>query len=392
MTQLFSADLIIPVKGAPIKNGVIETDHEGTIIRLYTNSNGLAKDKIQYFKGIIVPGFINAHCHVELSHMKGKIPKGTGLFNFIKNVMGERADSDENIQNSMLLADEEMEKNGIVAVGDHVNSNHSIDLKKKSKIYYHTFIELLGINPATAENIYKKSEKLGQEFVQNNLPYSITPHAPYSVSKDLFRVLKKNSTKDHASLSVHNQESKEENAFFRGRGGKLIDFYKTIQFDPAEIPVYNKSSLMTYAPWLEKTKKVQFVHNTFTNVKDVHLTNRIGMNCYWCFCPSANLYIENHLPNVQLFHSMKEKITLGTDSLASNEALSIVKELLILQDNFPEIALNDTIKWATLNGAEFLGIAEQFGSLEAGKKPGLVLITEIQNEKLSSLSVSKRLI
>lgn len=392
MNQLFSADLIIPVQGNPIKNGVIETDNEGVIQAIYPNNHGLPKSKIQRFDGALVPGFVNAHCHLELSHMLGKIPTGTGLFEFVKHIMAQRAEDDKTIKNAMKEADKQMYESGIVAVGDHINTKDSLEIKKKSKIYYHSFVELLGVKPELAESIYEKALNLEKQFTDKNLSCSLTPHAPYSVSKELFRILKKNASYDHQIISIHNQESQEENIFFRGKGGKIIEFYQNLGIDPYKVQVYNKSSLMTYAPWIKKSNKIQFVHNTFTNQKDIHLTGRLGLKRYWCLCPQANLYIENTLPKLNLFHSINEKITIGTDSLASNHKLSILDELILIKKHYPEVSFLESIKWATFNGAEYLAIDKQFGSLEVGKKPGLVWVSNLDNGELTETSVSKRII
>jgi len=124
---------------------------------------------------------------------------------------------------------------------------------------------------------------------------------------------------------------------------------------------------------LSDKQKTLLVHNTFTSKADVEFAEAYHPNLYWCLCPNANLYIENRLPDVDMLRNAGVKITLGTDSLASNNRLSIFAEMQTLQINFG-IDFDDLLKWGTINGAEFLGVEERYGSLEPGKRPGINLV------------------
>ena len=128
-------------------------------------------------------------------------------------------------------------------------------------------------------------------------------------------------------------------------------------------------------PHLPVNNKLQLVHNTFTNQDDIFFATNYNQNLFWCFCVNANLYIENKVPNVNLFTQNNCTITLGTDSYASNWSLSIFDEIKTLHKHFPQIEWNDLLTYATLNGAKFLGVENKFGSIEKGKTPGLNLIS-----------------
>jgi cytosine/adenosine deaminase-related metal-dependent hydrolase len=117
-------------------------------------------------------------------------------------------------------------------------------------------------------------------------------------------------------------------------------------------------------------------------------------NLYWCVCPNSNIFIENEIPPLKLLIQEGCKIVIGTDSLASNNKLSILEELKTLHLNFPEVLMEDLICWATLNGARALGMEDEFGVIESGKKPGLLLIQDVDliNMKLLPASYVTRLI
>ena len=134
------------------------------------------------------------------------------------------------------------------------------------------------------------------------------------------------------------------------------------------------------------------MHNTCTNLKDIYFIKRFDRKIHFCFCPSANLYIENRLPKIELFIGQGYDITLGTDSLASNSQLCILSEMRIIQQNFPAITTATLMEWGTLNGAKFLGIDKDKGTIEPGKTPGLNLITNMDGLKITPDSKVRRLI
>jgi len=388
----FKADYVFPVNADPIKNGIITVDDDGRIIAVDDGlSPAHSSIEIQKLEGVICPGFVNAHCHVELSHLKDKIVPKKGLVNFIKEVQGQRNATDhQDVLAAAEAADQEMYNNGIVAVGDISNSSTSIGLKGKSKLYYHTFIEVFGFVPERAQEIYNNALALRDEF--KSLPTSITPHAPYSVSKELFKFINKLSDERPNLISIHNQESAEENKLFRYKMGDFVDLYNFFKIDISFFRPQARNSIQTMVPLLSTKQNILLVHNTFTNLKDIYFVKRFDRKINWCFCPKANLYIENQLPKVDLFLDQGFNITIGTDSLASNDKLCILSEMLTIQQNFSSLNFEQILPWATINGANFLGIADEKGSIEVGKTPGLNLITGLDGLKITPETKVRRLI
>ncbi|GAB2696580.1 amidohydrolase family protein [Mucilaginibacter koreensis] len=383
----FRADYVFPVSADPIKNGVVTVDDYGNIISV--NTTGEPGVQVQTLKGILCPGFINTHCHVELSHLKGKLPQHTRLVGFIKNVQQFRNADLAEVTEAALQADEEMYNNGIVAVGDISNTALTIGLKKNSKLYYHTFIEIFSFLPENAVPAFNKALELQEEF--RPLPVSIAPHAPYSVSKELFRLIRDYCETHENLLSLHNQECDEENKFFRYKQGEFNDLYEHFGIDISYFKPQARNSLQTVVPLLTHKQKILLVHNTCTNLKDIYFAKRFDRKISWCFCPNANLFIQNKLPKVDLFLDQGFNITLGTDSLASNHKLSILNEMLTLQQGFPNLEFSRLLEWATINGARFLGVTDRMGSLEAGKAPGLNLLTGMDGYTLTPETRVQRL-
>lgn len=390
MNTFFSADYVLPVTSKAIKNGVIEITEDGVIEGVYPPGHPtLLGRTINRKEGLIVPGFVNAHCHLELSHMVGIIPKRMGLVPFLQQVISMRAAGEDQIQKAMKAADSQLYANGIVAVGDHANTGISASVKAESKIHYHTFVEVLGFESEVAAQKMAEAREISELFKNAT---SITAHAPYSVSKELFRLLNEEAIQSNGRLSVHNQESEEENRLFRYKAGQFLDFYRALGRDISGFKAQARNSLQTFMSYLSPETPILLVHNTYTSSKDIFFIERQGRNVSWCFCPNANLYIEGVLPKLRNFVTYRHKITLGTDSLASNDRLCVLSELKTLHKHFPELLFGETIKWATLNGAQFLGIAEKFGSLEIGKAPGLNLLTHTNGLGITSETEVTRLI
>ncbi|MBL1410729.1 amidohydrolase family protein [Sphingobacterium faecale] len=380
MVHYYSADYVMPVTSSPIKNGVIAMDENGTVLGIYDNDSVPKNVEIERFKGVLIPGFINAHCHLELSHLLGKIPQKQGLVKFITEVMSNRGADEDIVYEAMVAADKVMYANGIQAVGDHVNSTVSAKVKEASKIAYHTFVEILGLREEEA--IEKIDEAREIEFSFDSEHASITLHAPYSCSKVLFKAFKKSISDDNI-ISIHNQESEEENKLFRYKTGEFLDFYSQIGFPADDFKAQARNSIQTYMSYLPARNRVILVHNTYTSLKDLDFIRRMGRDVFLCLCPKANLYIEDALPKVSIFEQNASNIAIGTDSLASNDTLSILDELKVLHRHFPELDFNKTLKWATINGAKALSLDEGLGSLEVGKTPGLLLLKNMNHFKIT---------
>lgn len=367
-TQLLNNDVVLVTKQDGTIDGIVATKDAG--------------DNVQKFDGIITPGFVNTHCHTELSHLKGCIPTKIGLTNFILEIVQQRNVADEIIVQAVQNAENEMLQNGIVAVGDICNNTHSLVQKKQSKLKWYNFIEAVGWLPQVAQTRFDYIQNVAEQF--SALPYqcAIVPHAPYSVSNELWQLIKNDFL--HKTISIHNQETLAEDELFMKGTGSFIDMYNYMKIHHSTFQPTQKSSFKTCLPKLINAKQLLFVHNTFTQQEDVGflIDAKLQSAAFFCLCVNANVYIENTLPNIELFRKNNLNITLGTDSLASNHSLNILDEINTIQQNFPTIPLAEILQWATLNGAKALQMDDTLGSFEKGKKPGVVLIQNQQAKRL----------
>lgn len=387
----FKADYLFTGKNILSSDRVLITDSNGKIINIVNEIE--AGDDVEVFKGILSPGFINAHCHLELSHLKNKIPEKTGLVDFVFKVVTERHFDQQEILDSMKVAEDEMLECGIVAVGDICNNTLSLLQKNDNKLHYYNFIEISGWNPDVAELRFEKSKSYYDEFFQKNDKTSIVPHAPYSVSQNLWGKITPFFT--GSVVSIHNQETENEDYFFLKGTGSLVEMYEMLKIDNSFYQPKNVRSLQTYFTNFSKASSVILVHNTFTKQEDLNYINKEKLQdqlVSFCVCANANLYIENTLPPVEMLWQNECNIVVGTDSLASNHQLNILEELKTISKNFSNIPIETLLQWATINGAKALQMEKELGSFEKGKQPGVVLIENVIDKKLTPNSVAKRIL
>lgn len=380
--RYLTADIVFPVSSEPIKNGVVVLNDKGWVVSV-TGYDPVTYEafELEYYKGAICPGFVNAHCHLELSHLKGRIPEKTGLPEFLRQVVQLRDVKEEDILAAIDREDQFMLENGIVAVGDISNTNYTFARKKESPIDYYTFIEAFDFLPDNAEKEWNKalslSEKLG-----NEAKHAIVPHAPYSVSEKLFKYIGDLCYETDGVVSLHNQETPSENEMFQNKSGELLEVFQSFGIDYSNWKPSGFNSMSSVVVHLPKCVKILLVHNTCSTREDIKWAHAYSKMVYWCFCPNANLYIEDKLPNIPMFIEEGCKCVLGTDSLSSNHQLSILEEMKTISDNFPQIPFITQLDWATKNGAELLGFQKTLGSIEAGKRPGINLIEDFDLEKM----------
>lgn len=377
--MVISADYLFD--GEKIRSGFwLETDSIGRILRI---SDDDLPENAAIYKGILCPGFINAHCHLELSHLKDQIEREIGLPDFIRSVVALRQADGSTIDKAMKLAEEEMINNGIVAVGDISNSEASFPTKAMNRLRYHTFIELLGPTASRANDLWKHGKllksRLKQFYPQTSV--SITPHAPYSVSKELFTLLFEHESAE--VFSIHNQETATEEAFFTMRKGKLYELMCLFARENLPIKKGLKNSIDFWLELLPTGKKMMLVHNTFSSQYDLDFLSESGKNVWFCLCPNANLYIENRLPQIENILSESSQILIGTDSLASNQTLSVLEELKCIATSFNFFKLEEMLKWITSNPANYFGW-EDIGYFKEGMIPGVNVI-----ENVNDLTIKK---
>jgi len=407
----FKADQLFDGYHLHVSDKVLITDNSGKIEDIVPASD--AGDEVQSFMGILCPGLINCHCHLELSHLKNVIPPHTGLIEFLCSVVTKREapstspptgetyeDPVQKKMQAIIDAEKEMYDNGIVAVGDIGNTADTAEVKSRSRIRWQNFVEVLGFTDDKAdENIehYKKVAKVFESQkakVKSQNRTSLVPHAPYSISPKTFQLI--NEITKNEVISIHNQEHPAEDVLYKTGGGDYLKLFRIFGINESPFPVTGVSSIRSVLPHFNNGQTIFLVHNTFMPEEDVLFAKEYaeanGIKLIWCLCVNANLYIENKTPPIEMFIKHNCPIVLGTDSYSSNWQLSIAKEIQSIiraTERMPRLkavaSLEQVLQWATINGAKALQWDDELGSFEKGKRPEVVVIE-------SNFNTSRRII
>lgn len=358
-------------------------DSTGKIVEIIAAAD--AGDNVEIFNGILSPGFINCHCHLELSHLKNIIPPHTGLIDFLCSVVTKRGFEQELIQEEIRKAEQEMYENGIVAVGDIGNTADTAAVKQKSKLRWHNFVEVLGFTDEKAMSNLQQYASVAEQLKTHHRT-SLVPHAPYSISPLTFQLI--NDATAGQIISIHNQETAAEDELYKTGGGDFLRLFQIFGFNGSPFPVTGKSSIRSYLPYFNNGQTIFLIHNTFMPEEDIVWANEYavqnGLTLVYCFCINANLYIENRVPDISIFQQLHCNLVLGTDSYSSNWQLSITKEMQALLQH-KAVTAEQALQMATLNGAKALQWQHDLGSFEKNKQPGIVQIEQ-------DFSSSKRLL
>lgn len=363
-----SAQYVFTMAGPPLRRGVVTVDVDGTVTGVEDTGGNLAESAgTEFYNGIIIPGLINCHTHLELSHMRGLIPAGGGLGEFVEAVRARREASKDEVVAAAANADREMYAEGIAACGDISNNSLTAGIKRDSAISYFTFAEVFGTDPSVADTRMGNAMKAVDELSATGLPAQITPHSLYSVSPPLWQMIME-QIRPHSLISLHFLESDYERRMTSRHAAGVTELSR-------------------------QAATVLLVHNTVITGDEAREAASAG-NTWFCLCPSSNIYISGMMPPAAMLREITDRITVGTDSLASTGSLSMISELRLLQEAAPHIPLEEILRWGTLSGARALGMANTLGSIEPGKKPGLLLVdpVDLVNMRLLPGSRVRRLL
>jgi len=374
-----------------LKNGILELDDDNRVIKLRDTGGELREEAgLEFYNGIICPGFVNAHCHLELSHMKGYIRENIGLDRFIYEVVTGRGFSLEEISMAADRADREMQREGIVAVGDISNKEDSFRIKSSSEIYYHTFIEIFNLKNNKARETFLQGKKLLETCrAKYSLNASLVPHAAYSVSEKLFELFRNYLDHSENILSIHNMETQHEDPFIAQATGNLYRVFSELGMETGDSKPRNLTSFEWLTRMIPKNSPVIFIHNTYLREYHIRKAGFDFRDSWFCLCPNSNIYIDNVLPEKLLLDQFPDKVCIGTDSLSSNHHLSIISELITLSQHYSDTGIEQLLTMACINGAKALGISDWAGSFDPGKRPGVNLVYNIDLKLLRLRNDSK---
>ena len=291
---------------------------------------------------------------------------------------------------------DKMWSEGVSAMADISNDDSSFDIKAAHPMYTRTFLEVFGSESEMCEGVMMDVMELQKVADEAGIDAAPTPHSCYTMSPQLLSASAAAGLK-RGYLSYHSQESQEEEDLLLTGTGAMYE--NRVRNGMSTPPVTGESSLKYFIQRLADARKAPYdehillVHNVCLKQDDVDAAKKVMDNVWWAVCPLSNIFIHNALPPIPLMRKNGLAIALGTDSLSSNDDLDMVAEMYCLHRNFPEVPMSEILTWASLNGARFLSKDKELGTLEKGKKPGIVRIHDIDGEGfVTQTSKSERII
>lgn len=363
------------------RNRIVEIADNGTILAISECANPDRMERVEWYNGIIIPAMVNAHCHLELSYMAGKITPHGGFSGFARGLRAVRGSVSATEQMAAAAwRDSAMWSAGVQAVGDVCNDALTFEVKSRSNILYHNFVELYGLGHRTA----RSAQLVLEQALAMGLRADIAPHSLYSLRDEAYTAATAANR-----LSLHFAESDEEVDLFSCRGA-MWEWYQSAGFEAPFVGQYPSPTdrLLALTP---PDKQMVLIHACRVTREDVErINNHFTTPPVWVVCPMSNDFISRLTPPVDILRECGARVAVGTDSLASNTDLSMIAELRAM----PSVPLAERLVWATEGGAAALGLSDQLGHLAVGTRPGIALVEGVDYDtlQLRPTASSRRLI
>ena len=362
MRRIASHKLLLP-DGSLLPSPIVTIADDGRIAAVESCADIDRMEGVEFYAGLLLPEFVNAHCHLELSHLHGAIPRRCGFAGFARgmaSVRGRFSDTERRDAAAAVMA--RMWNEGVAAVGDISNGETSFAAKAESSLRFRNWAEYFGLGSPDESPLRTLVERYGAVM---------TPHSLYSVQDEPFRRICSADEGDDAPLSIHFLESRGERELFEGRG-ELAEWYSERGWE-CDFLHYGSPARRLVGS-VPAGRRVMLVHNCHLTQEDYDIISGHFGKVWWCLCPRSNDYISGAEPPVELLRRNGADMCIGTDSAASNDELSMVAELKALRGRLP---LTEALTAATRGGAEALGFGDELGRIEVGRRSGLVLLTGV---------------
>jgi aminodeoxyfutalosine deaminase len=361
---------------APLAGGALVLDGDARIVAVGRSAELRARypdARWEDHRAVLIPGLVNAHTHLELSGLRGRVPGGAGFGPWVSAMMGARDQvRPEGDLEAIDLGVSELLAAGTAAVGEISNSLASVASLGQVPLRGVVFHEVFGLRREVAEVMLGMAEQRRAEFPHwpERLGYALAPHTPYSLHPEVLRDLVERARSSGGITSIHLCEHAAERAYLRDHTGPFADFIAARGADspdwaaPACDPVQYVADLGLLGQHL------LCVH--LADARPEELARVAAANARVVLCPRSNLHIEVRLPPLLQMLALGMRPALGTDSLASNSSLDVLDEARALHARFPSVPARTLIAMATSYGARALGLERAVGQLAVGLQPGVV--------------------
>ena len=370
-----SADWILPISDTPIAGGVVTID-DGRIVAVGGRDGA---DAAALGRVVVLPGLVNAHTHLELSHLRGRIPAAPSFLEWVRPMLAARREWAQAHEQAMVeavaAAIDEVRAAGTALVGDVSNTLVTVPMLRHGGLAACVFHELIGFTGVHAEEQVASARQALEAIPPGkDLRLSLAPHAPYSVSPALFAAIRRDLEEHGPAVStVHLGESPEEIELLKKGTGPWRGLLE-------ELGVWNENWRVPECSPVEYLRGLGFLNPSViivhgVQLEGVDLARLRTLGVILVSCPRSNRHVGVGSPPLDAFYAMDVEVALGTDSLASVDDLNLFAELAEARRIAPKVPAHTLLRSATLNGATALGFGDEFGSIEPGKRAALIAVS-----------------
>jgi cytosine/adenosine deaminase-related metal-dependent hydrolase len=373
--MILRARWVLPIEQAPLEGGWIEVA-DGRVVRLGRGTPPAPAADLGDVA--ILPGLVNAHTHLELSWMAGRVPPSASMADWIRTLLRTRREGppggEDAAEAAMRAAATAMARTGTVLAGDVSNALVSPRALVAAGIDGVVFHELLGFHspdaPRLVAEAWERVERVARDWPGGGLRFSVVAHAPYSVAPDLFREIARRTRR--APLSVHLGESPEEVEFLRAGLGPMRRLLEDLGVwtDQWRAPGTDPVEYLAALGYVRAGTLV--VHGVY--LEDDALARMRRAGAVFVTCPRSNAWVGAGAPRLARVYASGVPVAVGTDSLASSASLNLFDELAEMRRVAPEVPAAALLDSATRQGARALGFGAEFGAIAPGRRAALVAV------------------
>jgi cytosine/adenosine deaminase-related metal-dependent hydrolase len=372
----YRAAWVCPIDQPPIRNGAVRVSN-GRIAAIGASEFKHDDVLIDMGDAVLLPGLINAHTHLELSWLRGRVPPANRFTDWVKTLVAIRRGTEQAITPEIVApihaAISELQWTGTVAVGDVSNSLASVEPMVQHGVKGVVFHELLGFRERDGAVIAASREKR-DAAARRGMRITLAPHAPYSTSVELLKAIREAVNASSCPImAVHLGESPEEVELLATGGGPWRGMLEMIGVwrDDWTVPECGPVQFLERHGVIDAATLV--VHGV--QFDDDALTRLKALGATLVTCPRSNRWVGVGYPPVERFYKSGVAVAVGTDSLASVEDLNLFSELKTMRYLAPSVPARKILESATLVGARALGVEEELGTLTAGKAADIIAVT-----------------
>jgi len=371
----YTAEWVLPMTGEPMRRASISIE-DGRITALDEASAAGAAD---LGRAAIMPALVNAHTHLELSYLRGRVPRPEKFLDWIRTTIAARRrypdPADPEIVDAARAAVAEARTSGTGLLGDVSNTLVTAPLLREASLSAQIFYELLRFNTSDAESMTREARAKADAAADpaGGVRVSLAPHAPYSVSPALFAAIRADLDAHPGQVtSVHLGESPEETEFIRRGSGpwRVLLEELGVWTEAWKAPGTSPVAYLEQIGFLDR--RVLAVHGVQFDGDDLDRLRARDMTIV--SCPRSNQHVGVGAPPLEAFYAMNVHVALGTDSLASVPDLNMFSELAEAKRLAPRVPARALLESATRRGAAALGFGDDYGTLEVGKRALVIAV------------------